>query len=98
MYIKTISSYQLYHLKHVFEVSFKKMPSDQLRQIPTCTLNKTNYWIIHEFPFFNICKVPSEPRARGFQHFQRDLANVNSYCINTTKQQKTKKLLADFIL
>ena len=45
--------------------------------------------------FLNICKVPREmlktsgftlgfqhlPRARGFQHLQRDLANVNEWQI-----------------
>ena len=38
--------------------------------------------IKHDFPFNNIPNVPrevlkTEGEARGFQHLQRDLANVN---------------------
>ena len=38
--------------------------------------------IKHDFPLINIRKVPrevlkTEGEARGFQHFPRDLANVN---------------------
>ena len=41
-----------------------------------------NRRIKHDFPFINICKVPrevlkTEGEAQGFQHFPRDLANVN---------------------
>ena len=41
-----------------------------------------NIGIKHDFPFINIRKVPrevlkTEGVARGFQHFPRDLANVN---------------------
>ena len=39
-------------------------------------------WIKHDFPFINIRKVPremlkTEGKRQGFQHFSRDLANVN---------------------
>ena len=52
-----------------------------------CNRNQTwisvvNRGIKHDFPFINICKVPrevleTEGKAQGFQHFPRDLANVN---------------------
>ena len=41
-----------------------------------------NIGIKHSFPCINVCQVPremlkTEAEGRGFQHFRRDLANVN---------------------
>ena len=41
-----------------------------------------NRGIKHDFPFINIRNIPrevliTEGKPRGFQHFPRDLANVN---------------------
>ena len=44
--------------------------------------SSNNIGIKHAFPCINVCQVPremlkTEAVGRGFQHFPRDLANVN---------------------
>ena len=46
-----------------------------------------NIGIKHGFPCINVCQVPrvmlkTETKGRGFQHFPRDLVNVNTLEIN----------------
>ena len=54
-----------------------------IRQIPTHVVqHHTNIGIKHGSPCINVCQVPrellkTEVIGRGFQHPQRDLANVN---------------------